>query len=130
MPVTDFGDPTAATNYLMCVYDGSGLRLEATALGGSTGAGRPCWKARSTGFLYKNKELVPDGVYKIRLRAGDAGFAQVGVQAKGSNIGLPAPPFTTPVMVQLVRSDGDSCWSSVMSVPATNAGDRFKGRPD
>jgi hypothetical protein len=130
VPITDFGDPVAATDLLMCVYDGSGVRLEAVAPGGTICGGRPCWKARATGYQYKNKDLTPDGIFKIRLRAGDAGFAQVGVQAKGPNLGLPAPPFTTPVTVQLIRSDGDQCWSAVMSDPATNAGDRFKGRPD
>ena len=130
MPVTDFGDPTNATNYLLCVYDATGLRLEALAPGGGTCGGRPCWKGRSTGFQFKDKDLTPDGVFKIRLRAGDAGFAQVGVQAKGANLSLPAPPFTTPVTVQMIRNDGDACWSSVMTDPATNAADRFKGRPD
>lgn len=130
VPVTDFGDPVTSTNYLMCVYDASGVRLESMAPGGNSCGGRPCWKSRATGYQYKNKDLTPDGIFKIRLRAGDAGFAQVGVQAKGANIGVPAPPFVLPVTVQLIRTDGDPCWSAVMTAPATNAADRFKGRPD
>lgn len=128
--MADFGSPLTTTDYLICVYDGTGVRLEAVAPGGGTCSGRPCWKGRSTGYQYRDKELTPDGLFNIRLRAGDAGFAQVGVLAKGPNLGLPAPPFTTPVTVQLIRSDGDACWSAVMSEPATNAADRFKGRPD
>jgi hypothetical protein len=62
----DFGDPTLATDYRLCVYDatGDGAALIAAAdiPAGGTCAGTPCWKATTRGFRYRDKAATPDAI--------------------------------------------------------------------
>ena len=64
----DFGDPTVSTRYDLCVYDDSGsgpeLRANATVLPGDG------WKAKRSGFKFKRKDLLPDGIRSLSLKAG------------------------------------------------------------
>ena len=130
MPVSDFGNPLATSHYLLCLYDMTGLHLEALAPAGGACAGKPCWKFDRTGYKYSDKELTPDGLFKIHLAAGDASTAKITITAKGSNMGSPPLPLTSPVTVQLLRSDDGTCWNATFSAPNLNSAERFIGRPD
>ena len=130
----DFGSPTATTDYAVCVYDQSGpgptLRMAATAPAGGVCAGRPCWRETSSGFRYADRELTPDGLATIRLKAGSDGSGRITLAARGTALPLPSLPFTPPVTVQLQRRDGAACWSATFSAPATSSAEQFKATVD
>jgi hypothetical protein len=130
----DFGSPTTTSDYAVCVYDQSGagstLRMDATAPAGGVCAGKPCWRALTTGFLYADRQLTPDGLRTIRLHAGDAAHGTITVKGRGAPLPLPSLPLGVPVTVQLQRRDVATCWSATFSAPATNTVDELKAKGD
>jgi hypothetical protein len=130
----DFGSPTTTNDYAVCVYDQSGagsmLRMDATAPAGGVCAGKPCWRALATGFLYADRELTPHGLRTVRLSAGDAGHGTITVKGRGTPLPLPSLPLGVPVTVQLQQRDGATCWSATFSAPATNTVDELKAKGD
>lgn len=130
--LADFGDPLVDADYALCVYD-AGVRVSSTAIpAGGTCGGKACWKAKATGFLYKDKELTPDGALVTKMKAGIAGKASIGVTAKGANLETPNPSvFTGPIQVQLQRTDGGMCFEAVYSAPfKKNLGGKFADSAD
>jgi hypothetical protein len=128
----DFGTPLSSTNYLLCIYTGSTPTLVTSALApaGGTCAGKPCWKGKPTGFIYKDKDLTPNGLLQIVLKSGLDGKAKIIVKGKGANLQTPALPISQPVTVQLKSSDG-VCWEAVYSAPATKSDTTvFKDKAD
>jgi hypothetical protein len=124
----DFGDPVnGTTGYQLCVYD-EVLSVPSPVMAlmappGGTCAGKPCWAAKKTGFLYKDKNLTNDGLMQLQLVAGADGKAKIVAKGKGANLPMPAPAgpglFAQDIMVvvQLVNSDG-MCWEADFSAPA------------
>jgi hypothetical protein len=117
--VADFGDPTTATGYTLCLYgtfqSQSYMLMAAAAPAGGTCKTRPCWKSQpGIGFKYGDRLRTPDGLDKVALKAGSPGRAKILVKGKGENLftqfGLPLPP----VVAQLKASNG-ACWESVHS---------------
>jgi hypothetical protein len=128
----DFGDPLATDSYLLCIYDGS-TRVSSIELpAGDTCAGKPCWKATASGFLYKDKDRTPEGGFKAKLKAGGDTKAGVSVIAKGVTLETPDPTtFTGPLRVQLQRADGAICFESVFSAPfKKNSAGKFSDSAD
>ncbi len=109
---SEFGDPvaTAGIAYRLCVYDADGLIAAKEVPSQGTCDGKDCGKATGTkGFLYKSKTGVADGVTQIKLASGDAGKAQVKVQAKGKGGNLASPDVPLPVgsvIAQVIVDDG------------------------
>ena len=126
----DFGDPPAATALALCAYDTSGLRLEVSLPPGGTCAGQLCWKTTRNGFVYRDGDLGSDGVGRLRLKAGTGGRARIVLVARGANLPFPQLPLATPLVAQLVRSDGVACWDANFSVARKNSEVRFKARSD
>lgn len=137
--LADFGNPVnGGTSYTLCIFDHAGGAVEvASALvvpaGGECG-GKPCWKTTGSGFTYADKTLTHGGVKQIKLRRGDAGKAQVSLQAKGVNLGLAddALPFAqSPRVTVQLTNDAGQCWSAEYSAPArANRSDLFSDRGD
>jgi hypothetical protein len=135
-----FGNPLVSTSYQLCVYDGaSTLIFDATIpAGGMCGVSnpKPCWKNKTKGFDYKDKDLTPDGVSQMKLQEGlVAGKAVIQVKGKGSALDDPPLPFGQPVTVQLHNTESGLCWESIHSFPASKnvAGPpigRFKDKAD
>jgi hypothetical protein len=126
----DFGNPLSTTSYSLCVYDASQALRVATAPGGGTCAGRPCWTARSQGFRYVDRELTPTGAERLDLRAGDVGRAKLGMKGKGPLLSLPSLPIgVLPLTVQLVSSTG-TCWTSTFTSAQRNDASQFKATSD
>ena len=133
----DLGDPVnGSTAYTLCMYDESGgassLALRADAPAGGTCAGKPCWKSDGGGYQYKDKDLTPGGLLRIKLRPGGPGQANLRVSGKGLNLGLPGLPLSqdTRVTVQLKNTNG-VCWSASYGAPAIrNDSEQFKDRSD
>jgi hypothetical protein len=118
--LAEYGNPTIATNYQLCLYDASGLRVEATIPAGGTCGTKACWRQNGVkGFKYKDAELAPDGAQQLSLKEGAVGKAQIQLAGRGANLHLP-PDLTAlvePITVQIQQSDG-TCWGAVYSAPA------------
>ncbi len=114
----DYANPLGATQYQLCVYDNSGLLLDANVPAGGQCGTKPCWKATgSSGFRYSDKQLTPDGVQKLNLKRGANGKAQIKLSARGDNLELPdLSTVAQPVTVQIKNSTG-TCWEAIYSAP-------------
>jgi len=130
--LADLGNPLATTNYEFCLYDGdANLVSHASApAGGSCNAAspRPCWKQTSTGFKYVDKDLTPNGVQKLLLKAGTAGKPSILLKGRGDLLDTPALPISSlPVRAQLMNGDG-VCWEGQYATTLRDQGDRFKAK--
>lgn len=118
----DFAQPTASTNYALCIYAGTASAILDLPAGAA-------WSSAGQGFKYKDKAGVSDGVQKAALKAGAAGKAKALVKGKGAN--LPAaliPPLATPITVQLVNDANDVCLESVYSTATSNGAKQLKAQ--
>jgi cysteine-rich repeat protein len=128
--VAEFGAPLTTTDYVLCIYDNGAFLGKTRIPAGGDCLGKPCWKAKSTGFQYKDKGLDPDGISQLDLKAGVDGKAKI--QIKGSRDNLPTltPAFTLPMRVQLRNSSG-TCWEATYSAPAIkNVAGSYKDKAD
>ncbi len=131
----DFGDPSDATAYALCVYRRpppepspvyADVLLSAVLPGGATCAdGKPCWKATKRGFKYQDKTGLRGGVTQLDLRAGKEGRTRLTLKSKGANLALPDLPIDGSVLVRLKADDG-RCWQAVYHDPRKNDGSVFK----
>ena len=108
-PVTigDLGDPTATTDYALCLYAG-GSTISLAIPAGSQ------WhlKGAFKGYKFVDLSRLPDGVSKAKVTtgSGDVPLAMV----KGGGVNLPdalVPPLPLPVIAQMVNSHG-VCFSA------------------
>ncbi len=117
----EFGNPLArtGTSYAFCAYDASSQLVASASAppGDRCGLGlQNCWRQSSTGFNYKDRELLPDGLQSIQLKAGAAGRAKIFVKGRGASLEVPPLPAAFPLVVQIVNNAG-ICWQA--SYPAT-----------
>lgn len=127
----DLGDPTATTDYELCIYlafdDVCWLILHPDALAGSG------WQEKRNGFVFKAKRGEhPDGLRKLRLRWGGDRKTRLRVKGKGELLGVELPPFpqNAEILVQLYNSEGQ-CWSTEFGdQPSKNDVKRFKDKSD
>jgi hypothetical protein len=118
----DVGDPTVDADYAVCVYDATGVLV-----GGQVFGGAAEWHTFSRGVEYKDKLLTRHGFYKIKIRTGTPSLnAYVQAKAKGTGIGNPTLPVTTPITAQLVNLDNGKCWASQFTSTRQNLSDRVK----
>jgi len=125
--VGEFADPVGGSAiYRVCVYDASAQSqpiMEMNVPPGGTCGKAPCWKAAgSTGFGYKNKAGTPNGLTRMKLKAGATGHASVKALGKGGSLPMPALPLTLPVTVQLVIDGGSTkqCWQTTYSAASAD----------
>ena len=130
----DFGIPTSATDYELCVYDGNDtLLVSARAPKGDTcrtNEVRNCWKETSKGYRYVDRDLTPDGLQQVQLKAGTTGKAQIIVKGRGNNLQAPAlSVMNLPVRVQIVNGGG-ACWEATYNSTFQNTATSFKAKSD
>lgn len=120
--LAELGDPTAATDYALCVYDADGLALATGMRAGAT------WSASgATGFRLRNPSGFPGGITTAKLVAGAAPKGKLTVKGKGAR--LPAGlPLAVPVTAQLVTSSGATCWEGTYDAGARSTPTSFKGK--
>ena len=131
-PGSDFENPVMGANgYTLCLYDQMGRRLDAAAPAGGMCGRKPCWKQTSSGFVYDDSLLDPDGLQKVVLKAGAAaGRARITVTGKGANLRLSTLPLTLPVRVQLTRDLTATCWEATFSTSSRNTAEFFTAGSD
>jgi streptogramin lyase len=130
--MADFGTPDTATDYQLCIYDGTASIIgDAFVPAGGTCGGKACWSPTGQGFRYKNRDRRPEGVESILLREGPDGGAVITLKGRGRNLTMPAVmPLSQPVKVQLLNSDG-VCWEATYGAPALqNSTRQFKDKAD
>jgi len=110
-PLADFGTPTGATRYSLCLYKGA-LPALVAELALPQGAS---WTAKSTtGYSYAETTASPQGVRAALLESGVQDKAKIILKAGGENLpdGLLPVGSATPVVAQLVRADLETCWEA------------------
>jgi hypothetical protein len=116
--ISDVSNPTITDRYDFCVYDGSNtLVLAAGVPAAASCSGRPCWKARSWGFLYRDPGGSTGGLTKIMLKVASRRHDRFLVQAAGAALPMPAAAPILPLVVQIVRTYQhtllpEACWMS------------------
>ena len=116
--ISDVANPTIGDRYDFCVYDGSNALVLSTGVpAAGICSGRPCWKARSWGFLYRDPAGSTGGLTKIMLKAASRRHDRFLVQAAGASLPMPAAAPVLPLVVQLVRTyqhtlQPEACWAS------------------
>lgn len=132
--LADFGDPTTADGFELCLYDESGpgpvVAGSAQVAAGGTCSGRACWRSTSSGFKYADKLAATDGVAKMLLKAGPDGAAAAVVKGKGVALRAPALPLGAETRVQLRGTN--ACWEATYTAAASKRNDAgvFKGRSE
>ena len=142
----DFGSPTSISDYQLCIYDDKAspgqpktLVYSMTAPAGGTCDSRPCWQefasGYQSGYLRAGKPLSPDGVQRVRLRAGAAGKSRILFKAKGGALGLvPHDPGvffsqSSNVTVVVLANDVPKCFRAVFPQPSLkNLPSRYRDR--
>jgi len=104
------GNPTQVTQYDLCVYDGSGIKMQMTV---PPGAG---WIASGTasapkGYGYKNRSGSVGGITSIKIKGSSLDKAKIQLKGKGAFLPDTTLPLLYPVTAQLHASDGD-CWEA------------------
>ena len=127
----DFGIPLSTTDYELCVYDGNdALLVRARAPHGDVCHNRPCWKENARGYRYVDRDLTPDGLQHLGLKAGTSGKSQILVKGRGNNLQAPAlSVMNLPVRVQLVNGGG-ACWEATFNTTFQNTARAFKAKSD
>ncbi len=129
-PLSDFGNPTSASGYTLCVFDSNKVLASATAPAASTCGASPCWSTSATGVSYSDSSSPPDhdGVQKLSGKADTSGGAKILLKAGGETLPtIQLNGIVAPVTVQLRTTDA-GCWEEQFSAgdQKKNDGDQFK----
>jgi hypothetical protein len=135
MMQSDFGNPLTTTAYTLCLYDEAGgsavFKTGATIPAAGTCGTKPCWRAQSTtGWTYRDPAARNDGIKTVTLKGGIAGKPLIKITGAGANLLQPSAfsgseffDEDPAVIVQLLRSDEETCWSSTFNVSGTKRND-------
>ena len=131
--IGDFGDPTASTDYTLCVSDANKVLVSATAPAASTCGSKPCWSftgpsGSPNGVKYNDPAKGNDGVKGVKGKASSSGKAKLLFKGLGANIPtIGIAGITYPVTAQVLTSDA-GCWEQQFSAAdeKKNDGSLFK----
>jgi len=132
--LADFGDPLTTASSRVCLYDaGDHPLLGGTVPAAGTCGGGPCWRASKSGFSYKSKKPgeAPQGLFKVKLKAGDDGKAQITLGGRGESLPIPTlGVLDLPIRVQMDSSETGACWEATFSTATLDTPLKFKARSD
>lgn len=115
IPLADFGDPLASTDYRLCLYRDDGPVIFAGEVpAGGTCKGKPCWKSQKDGFKYRDAAQNADGITAIDLRTFGRGIK---IEGKGANLPLPTTlPDPVDIVAKVIAGQGAAtkCWRHVV----------------
>ena len=111
------GDPTADTEYRICITDFSDITIPRLVNWQLIPPGES-WRLTKSGFKYKSKDGAPDGITKIKIQA-DIVPKKAVIKIKGKDALLPELPLqqNTRMAIQLINDLGE-CWDSEFLFPA------------
>jgi len=124
--VAALGNPSTDDDLVVCLYDATGLKFQATAPAGGNCGTNSCWYLTDRKVKYSDRDATPDGLTKLRGKTGVAGRGKLQAHGKGADLDLPSLPLALPVTVHLVREDGSACWQATYSTSIKNEPTRFK----
>jgi hypothetical protein len=132
----DLGDPTSSTTYALCVYDDNAhaptLVVSRRIPAGGSCDGKLCWRATSSGFMYRNARGGGTGIKKVTLKTASAGKAKIIVTGGGAALAIPALPLLVDptVRLQLTNSEG-RCWGATYGTAVSaNTPQKFVAKSD
>ncbi len=124
----DFGEPTAATSFALCVYDeNAGVAQLVKEVLIPAGAG---WEATPTGYRYRDRKLVRSAVDAVTLRTSTSGRATIRVSAKGMTLNAPPLPLRQDPAVTVRLLNDRGCWQARYTINSSNHGELFKASGD
>jgi hypothetical protein len=132
--LADFGDPLSTSDYTLCLYDHVSsspvLVSEHDMPAGESCKGKPCWKAASSGLLYKDPRLEHGPIKAVKLVPGADGKAKIKVKAKGPTVAPPRLPLAVSpeVTAQLHNLETGECWSATYTSAITNDAVELKAK--
>lgn len=133
MAPEDFGDPTDATTYTLCLVDESGaapsLVMTAQAPAGGICKGKPCWRRTPSGFRYRGDLQGPGRVSSVKLRTSAKGTTVL-VIGKGRRLRVGRLPLVLPLRVVLRRSDATEAFGAAFGGARRNRLDQFQATSD
>jgi hypothetical protein len=129
LPV-EVGDPTASTDFTLCIYDSNGG--PPTLVSQSIITAGTSWEASGAGFKYKDPSGSSSGITKMVIKPGEAGKAKILVKGAGSFLDTPVLPLDqNPEVVGQLSNDIGSCWEARFSPPTKkNESEMFKDKGD
>jgi hypothetical protein len=123
----EFADPTASTEYALCVYAGIDQTLvDETRMPPTPGLWVPLG---TSGFRYSDPSSSSYGIGKVILKGSTANKSKALVKGRGTS--LPDPlqsgALPLPVVAQLVNTSNGLCWGGELTTVLRNSTRQFKG---
>ena len=76
---------------------------------------RPCWRENGRGFRYVDKDLTPNGIQQLVLKAGTDGKAQITLKGKGRVAPDPTLPISDLPVTRAARErHAGQCWTATL----------------
>jgi hypothetical protein len=114
--VGDFGSPTTTASYAVCLYANDALVAPLSVPAGGLCDGKPCWRSKGSGFVYRNKGGAPDGITQVTLKEGVDRKARIQVKGKGVPVDL-GTLTSGPIVVQIRNRASGLCWGTTFGTP-------------
>jgi hypothetical protein len=130
---TDYGSPVTTDSYALCLYEDDALVQGFEIPAAQLCNGKPCWRELARGFVYRDRDLTPDGIGSVRMTQGLAdGKTAIRLRGKGQRLGLPDLTQLGGVLeVQLQRIGDSACWAATYTPPfVENDGETLRARSD
>jgi len=124
----EFGDPMAATDYWLCIYDrtaGVPTRIVTQKIPAGSR-----WSKMGNGHIYRDRKTTLGGISAVRLKQGGDGKAKIVVRGKGDKLQMPPLGLAQDPTVTAQLLNGSLCWEANYSTHKRNDAAQFKARAD
>jgi hypothetical protein len=124
---SEFGDPTASTEYALCIYAGPASLLATQTVFPAAGA----WNALgSSGYKYDDAAGTVHSIDRMLLKGSAQNKSKLLIKGRGSDLPLVLPPLTDPITVQVYNGRNGLCWGATYSVAQMlkNEADQLKAK--
>jgi len=128
---SEFGDPTTTIGHALCVYDGASLVLDVEVPAGELCGTPLCWSGVSTGYKFKSKTGVLNGLRAVTFKTSDVAKSKISFRGKGSELPMPTLGLSGgPVTVQLIDNASSICFEGSYSGTdiTVNDSSKFKAK--
>ena len=133
--IADFASPESNSdaNYSLCLWDSTATTEPLLGIDIPTASlcdDKPCWKPRTNGYKFRDRNGLPHGAIRAKLLAGDVGRSKIVLIAKSVNLSDMTLPLSAPLTTQLIVDDAGStvCWEAVYPTIRVNDADKLKSK--